>query len=118
MDISEPAVITPELEVVFYEKYNAPLAEGNLVSRWIAEDYYELLSTSDFVRDVLANRYFLQKDYAKSFLLTNSISELERNPRLDLLDELEAFYRKPGKNSMEKLIAGNFSLTDCKGTLF
>jgi hypothetical protein len=59
------------------------------------------------VIDVLANRYFLQKEYAKSFLLNNSLTELEYNPNPELLTLIENFYRKPDKNAMEEYIAKN-----------
>ena len=62
-------------------------------------------STSAFVKNVLANRYFIQKDYAKSFLMTNKLDAFEMNPQESLLNEIEKFYNKKDKNNFEKLIA-------------
>ena len=70
--------------------------------------YYEGVNhTSDFLRDILANRYFLQKEYAKSFLMHNTLSNLQYNPNLTLTKHLEEFYNKQNKNNFEKLIAAN-----------
>lgn len=54
-----------------------------------------------FVLDILANRYFLQKDYAKSFLLLNPVTDLEFNPDLNLLSDIDSFYHKNSKNDFE-----------------
>ena len=62
-------------------------------------------STAAFVRNVLANRYFIQKDYAKSFLMTNKLDAFEMNPQESLLNDIEKFYNKKDKNNFEKLIA-------------
>ena len=68
-------------------------------------DSEEENSTAAFVRNVLANRYFIQKDYAKSFLMTNKLSAFEMNPQESLLNEIEKFHNKKDKNNFEKLIA-------------
>ncbi|MCD8031195.1 MAG: hypothetical protein LUF85_10345 [Bacteroides sp.] len=104
IDICEPAAITPELEITLYETYTQLLIQNQALQ---GEAWYHS-DTQAFVRDVWANRYYLQQDYAKSFLLTNPISDLEYHPQRELLDRLEAFYHKPDKNPMEKYIAENF----------
>ena len=96
IDVCEPAVITSEVEEALFARYKKASDSRN----------YDIAS---FITDVLANRYFLQKDYAKSFLLHHDISKLKSNPVPELLDEIEAFYLKPDKNPMEKYIAGKLA---------
>lgn len=68
-------------------------------------DYYsEIPSTKDFLKDVLANRYFLQGEDGKSFLMNNKLSDLQYNPNSDLVKSVEAFYRKPDKTRFEQQI--------------
>lgn len=64
-------------------------------------------TTKNFILDILANRFFLQGDYAKSFLLQNHITDLESNPNLELLKEIETLYHKKNKNVFEKYLMGN-----------
>ncbi|MGI9581826.1 hypothetical protein ACR1PO_11480 [Chryseobacterium sp. RRHN12] len=68
-------------------------------------DYYgEVPSTADFLKDVLANRYFLQGEDGKSFLMNNKLSDLQYNPNSSLVKSVEAFYRKPNKTRFEQQI--------------
>lgn len=68
-------------------------------------DYYGATpSTKDFLKDVLANRYFLQGEDGKSFLISNKLSDLQYGPDLNLVKKVEAFYRKPDKTEFEKQI--------------
>lgn len=105
IDLSRPSRITPEVEIAFYEKY----ADG-LSNRFSLNEYYTYsdkiqhtaYSTNRFVQDVLANRYYLQGDYAKSFLLSNPLVVLENNPQLELQDAIDAFLKKPDKNAWEE----------------
>ena len=108
IDISEHDKITPELETSFFNKYK-DMFKKKVETRWFSSEDRTTLSynTQNFVIDVLANRYFLQQDYAKSFLLSNDIMELENNPQLELLKDIELFYRKTGKNELEKFILKN-----------
>lgn len=72
--------------------------------------YYHKNDTSDFIRDVLANRYFLQGEDGKSFLMSNNMSDLQYNPNSSLVKKVEEFYRKPNKTSFEKnVIAKNIN---------
>ena len=64
-------------------------------------------TTLAFIRDILANRYFLQKEYAKSFLMNNTLVDLQYVPDLTLTHELEDFYKKKNKTSLEKIILRN-----------
>ncbi|BEV05602.1 hypothetical protein [Chryseobacterium gambrini] len=68
-------------------------------------DYYgEVPSTKDFLKDVLANRYFLQGEDGKSFLMSNTLSDLQYNPNSSLVKSVEDFYRKPNKTKFEEQI--------------
>jgi hypothetical protein len=74
-------------------------------------DYYgEVPSTKDFLKDVLANRYFLQGEDGKSFLMNNTLSDLQYNPNSSLVKSVEDFYRKPNKTQFEQqIIAKNIN---------
>jgi len=68
-------------------------------------DYYgEAPSTAEFLKDVLANRYFLQGEDGKSFLMNNKLSDLQYNPNSSLVKSVEEFYRKPDKTQFEQQI--------------
>jgi hypothetical protein len=105
IDICELPVINDKAETYLYEKYKEILTQKFSFDYYYGDDkaYFDY-GTKNFIIDVLANRYFLQKEYAKSFLLSNDITALEYNPRLDLLSDIESFYKKSNKNSLEKYI--------------
>ncbi|MBL3546969.1 hypothetical protein [Chryseobacterium sp. KMC2] len=68
-------------------------------------DYYgEAPSTADFLKDVLANRYFLQGEDGKSFLMNNKLSDLQYNPNSNLVKSVEDFYRKSNKTQFEQQV--------------
>ncbi|WP_419489344.1 hypothetical protein [Chryseobacterium bernardetii] len=68
-------------------------------------DYYgDAPSTADFLKDVMANRYFLQGEDGKSFLMNNQLSDLQYNPNSSLVKSVEEFYRKPNKTQFEQQI--------------
>lgn len=72
--------------------------------------YYHKNDTSDFIRDVLANRYFIQGEDAKSYLMSNNMSDLQYNPNSFLVKKVEEFYRKPNKTSFERnVVARNIN---------
>jgi hypothetical protein len=69
------------------------------------DDYYgPVPSTASFLKDVLANRYFLQGEDGKSFLMSNKLSDLQYNPNSSLVKSVEDFYRKPNKTQFEQQI--------------
>jgi len=72
-------------------------------------DYYgNPPSTASFLKDVLANRYFLQGEDGKSFLMNNKLSDLQYNPNSTLVKSVEDFYRKTNKTQFEQeIIAKN-----------
>lgn len=61
-------------------------------------------NTSDFLKDILANRYFLQGEDAKSYLMSNKLSDIRYNPNYDLTKKLDVFYNKKGKTTFEQQI--------------
>lgn len=67
-------------------------------------DYFEEPTTADFIRDVLANRYFLQNEDGKSFLMSNSFSDLQYYPDVTLTRKVEEFINKPNKTPLEQNI--------------
>ena len=81
IDICEPQIITSEIEQRWHKTYG-----DSLIS---------------FERDVIANKYFLQKEYAKSFIISNNIIALESNPEMEMINDIENFYHKT-KNDFEK----------------
>lgn len=102
VDISKEPVINDEVEKYIFTEYNDVITKKNTDNG--------RSKVADFVTDILSNRYYLQKDYAKSFILENSLAVLQDNPNLTLLNEIEAFYYKPNKNSFEKYLADNFTV--------
>lgn len=68
------------------------------------DDYGSQPSTASFLKDVLANRYFLQGEDGKSFLMNNKLSDLQYNPNSTLVKSVEDFYRKPNKTQFEQQI--------------
>ncbi|MDH6309272.1 hypothetical protein M2451_001843 [Dysgonomonas sp. PFB1-18] len=113
IDICERPAIGMEDEIYIYSRYKDVLNPSAQETLGENERYINY-STYNFVTDILANRYYLQGDYAKSFLLHHNIKEMEENPDLGLLDAIESFYRKSGKNDLEKLIIENITPPDDK----
>ena len=113
-------VITPEFENILFAKYKDVFDGIDFSS--IQDEYPLNVTTQDFVIDILANRYYIQKDFAKSFLLQNSITALESNPDLDLVAEIEAFYHKNDKSPMDKYLKRDSNadayLAGIKGTVY
>ncbi|MDR2235994.1 MAG: hypothetical protein LBE92_07720 [Chryseobacterium sp.] len=74
-------------------------------------DYYgPVPSTAAFLKDVLANRYFLQGEDGKSYLMNNKLSDLQYNPNSSLVKSVEEFYRKKDKTRFEtQIIAKNLN---------
>ena len=58
-----------------------------------------------FVDFVLANRYKLQGENAKSFLVFHSLEDIQNYPNEQLLEEIQAFLHKSNKTTLEDYIA-------------
>lgn len=107
--VSQPK-ITPEFEEHLFADYKEFFVEKPAPKKDSAnenEDYYENYpqpSTNDFLKDILANRYFLQGEDAKSYLMNNKLSDFRYNPNYELAKKLQQFYNKKDKSSFEKEI--------------
>lgn len=113
-DIVSRPKITPEFEDELYTNYKdffvkkAPVIVKDSMADNFGYEEYSTPSTNEFLQDILANRYFLQGEDAKSFLMNNQLSDLTNNPNLELTNKLEIFYNKKNKTAFEKdIIAKN-----------
>lgn len=105
VDICATSLLNSESENRLYAKYKSVFNQNADIDSYWNENFDRAsYDTHNFVVDVLANRYFLQGDYAKSFLMNNRITALENNPDLKLLNAIDAFYNKQNKNLMEQFI--------------
>lgn len=106
-DILSQPKITAEYEDYLMNTYaNYFILQTNSTEN---EDEIEKIHSNDyntqsFSIDILANRYFLQGEYGKSFLMNNELSDFQYNPDIKLVKYVEAFYRKPNKSKFEKQI--------------
>lgn len=106
-DITSQPKITVEYENYLMKKY--PLIFAELTKddhpRIYGEDQP---STQEFLRDILANRYFIQGEEGKSFLMSNKLSDLQYIPNSKLVKSVHDFYQKQNKTMFEeKIIAKN-----------
>ena len=104
-DITSQPKITEEYEDYLIKTY--PLIFADLTKSDHAVIYGENQpSTQDFLRDILANRYFIQGEEGKSFLMSNKLSDLQYNPNSGLVKSVEDFYKKNNKSVLEQKIIG------------
>ncbi|MDH6252012.1 hypothetical protein M2347_001739 [Chryseobacterium sp. H1D6B] len=105
-DIVSQPKITAEYEDHLIKDYSEYFIEKEVKKDSTkTEDYYgPAPSTASFLKDVLANRYFLQGEDGKSFLMSNKLSDLQYNPNSSLVKSVEDFYRKPNKTQFEQQI--------------
>ncbi|MBS9780984.1 MAG: hypothetical protein KGV56_00645 [Gammaproteobacteria bacterium] len=100
-------VSQPVIDTAFEEHLMTKYAD---VFNWDANNngnedgYEESSSTTDFVIDILANRYFIQGELGKSFLLQNNPSYLLSVRDNDLTKSVDTFYQKADKNPFEKKV--------------
>ncbi len=100
--IVEQPVINATIETEIFNQFPA-LFQGE-----IYEDNDEFTADAkQFVNDVLANRYFIQNEKGKSFLMNNKLSQLQYNPNIDLTKSLDQFIQKHNKTPLEKWIVKN-----------
>ncbi|MCT3845517.1 hypothetical protein HZP43_14800 [Elizabethkingia anophelis] len=104
-DILSQKKITPEFENSLLTKYSEVFKENQSTDEKYA---WRHMQTRDFIIDILANRYFMEHQDAKSFLLNNRLSDLQYNPNSDLVAKVQAFYKKPNKTALEKYITKSF----------
>ncbi|MBK1894332.1 hypothetical protein [Chryseobacterium paridis] len=107
-DIVSQPKITSEYEDHLMKDYPEYFIEKEVKKDSTRSDYDEYYgpvpSTASFLKDVLANRYFLQGEDGKSFLMSNKLSDLQYNPNSSLVKSVEDFYRKTNKNQFEQQI--------------
>lgn len=103
--ITDRNKITPDFEQILLKKYGKYMKAYQIPpSRYANEN-----GTLDFIVDILANRYFLQGDYGKAFLLQNNITSLESNPDMQILSQIVKLHNKPHKNAFEKHMVKNIA---------
>lgn len=108
-DIVSQPKIDAEYEDYLMKNYAEYFVEKQEVKKDSTEvyehdNYGNSSSTASFLKDVLANRYFLQGEDGKSFLMNNKLSDLQYNPNSSLVKNVEEFYRKPNKTQFEQQI--------------
>ncbi|MEI7488351.1 MAG: hypothetical protein WCJ72_13270 [Chryseobacterium sp.] len=113
-DIVSQPKITAEYEDHLMKDYSEYFVEKEVKKDSTQSDYDSYYgpvpSTASFLKDVLANRYFLQGEDGKSFLMSNKLSDLQYNPNSSLVKSVEDFYRKPNKSQFEQqIIAKNIN---------
>ncbi|MDR2920119.1 MAG: hypothetical protein LBV72_12225 [Tannerella sp.] len=101
IDICKHPQITSAVESDLFRKYPEMLKLDLPTDFYSGNVIHSVYSTKAFILDVLANRYYLQQDYAKSFLLSNKLTVLENNPQLMLINAIDSFYNQPNKNKWE-----------------
>ncbi|MCU7614199.1 hypothetical protein N0B16_07090 [Chryseobacterium sp. GMJ5] len=107
-DIVSQPKITAEYEDHLIKDYADYFIEKKIEKDSTNQEEYDEYgtppSTASFLKDVLANRYFLQGEDGKSFLMNNKLSDLQYNPNSTLVKSVEDFYRKPDKTQFEQQI--------------
>ncbi|WP_407403466.1 hypothetical protein [Chryseobacterium sp.] len=107
-DIVSQPKITAEYEDALMNKYAEYFLEEKMPTDSTKTDYEIYYgpkpSTASFLKDVLANRYFLQGEEGKSYLMSNKLSDLQYNPNSSLVKKIEEFYKKPNKTKFEQQI--------------
>ena len=61
----------------------------------------------NFILDKVAHIYYKNQEIAKAFLVHNNLYNVSSIVSLELLNSLEAFYKKPTKNKFEKTLLNN-----------
>ncbi len=97
IDICRQPKIDANTERYLFDNY-ADLIKGG-------KDYCLNPSENSFISMVLANRYGLQGEKAKSFLTLRHVKEIENNPDESLLDDIQSFLNKKKKTQLEEYIA-------------
>ena len=97
IDICRQPKIDANTERYLFDNY-ADLIKGE-------KDYCLNPSENSFISMVLANRYGLQGEKAKSFLTLRHVKEIENNPDESLLDDIQSFLNKKKKTQLEEYIA-------------
>lgn len=70
-------------------------------------DVNQQMNLKNVILDVLANRYYLQGDKGKAFLIHNDIVQLGSNPSWDIINDLDKLDKKSTKTAFEKYLIKN-----------
>lgn len=104
-DIVSQTKITEAFEEKMMQKYQNFFTHEKIRAKY---DWETKPTTKEFIFDILANRYFLQGEDGKSFLMNNKLSDLQYNPNSSLVGSVHSFYKKTNKTNFENFIAKNF----------
>ena len=99
IDICRKPTIDADAERDLFAKYSN-MIEGN--TKYCFNDPF-----NSFLGLVLTNRYAMQGETAKSYLVLHHLTELENAPDEKLLDEIQSFMHKKKKTPLEEYLAGN-----------
>ena len=108
LEIFEQKKITDNFENQLMQKYASIL---NYEFPKLPEDVYDYsnadnqkMNLKNVILDVLANRFYLQGDKGKSFLIHNEITQLGANPSWDIINDLDKLDKKSNKTAFEKYL--------------
>lgn len=102
LDICRQPKINADVEYYLFDNY-AELIKGE-------ENYNYNYAYNTFVGLVLANRYALQGERAKSYLTLHHIEQITDAPTEALVDDVQAFLNKKKKTPLECYLADNSTL--------
>lgn len=97
IDICRQPKIDANTERYLFDNY-AKMIKGE-------ENYSLNMADNSFIGMVLSNRYGLQGEKAKSFLMLRHVKAIEDNPDESLLDDIQSFLNKKKKTQLEEYIA-------------
>ena len=107
IDICRQPKIDANTERYLFDNY------ANMIK---GEESYSLnMADNSFIGMVLSNRYGLQGEKAKSFLMLRHVKAIEDNPKESLLDDIQSFLNKKKKTQLEEYIAAT-STTEMANT--
>lgn len=107
IDICRQPKIDANTERYLYDNY------ANMIK---GEESYSLnMADNSFIGVVLSNRYGLQGEKAKSFLMLRHVKAIEDNPDESLLVDIQSFLNKKKKTQLEEYIAAT-STTEMANT--
>ncbi len=106
----EQALFTKYGDILSYQKPKKANQEDDYYDYYIEDNLTEeqaKVNLKNMIWDVLANRYYLQGELAKAFLIHNDVYSLGYNPDWAIIEDLEKFDQKKNKTSVENLILKN-----------
>lgn len=107
IDICRQPKVDANTERYLFDNY-AKMIKGE-------ESYSLNMADNSFIGMVLSNRYGLQGEKAKSFLMLRHVKAIEDNPDESLLDDIQSFLNKKKKTQLEEYIAAT-STTEMANT--